>query len=370
MRHKGIPLSIFIAFGMVVFNLTMIRLQSSGAYSNLDPEKEFSPYSGFPETDTDGDGVDDSEDNCPEKFNSHQEDTDQNGVGDACQERVSYGWFAYYLRSEPINRTLTKLDGTPISPEEVSSLYGTENGMTVYDNGVDICSWAYAALKGYGSPLRPHYLDLSDSEGWPDIHVKSGTLAIDPILGRFKLSQGDDEPGQIVGSGWSGFGVPGSGKIKIRGNYAFLPAGEGEIQVIDFSNLQNLSVVDTAYGDTNYSLGLYNNYLYLWRNNRGLSAIDISDPMSLTWGSDPSLEMVWETLENQRNQDIVFHDNYGYTTLPGEPGFYVLDMTDPLAATLVISISVGDLHGARSIYLSGDRAYVALSSANGILDPD
>ncbi len=39
-----------------------------------------------PETDTDGDGVDDEIDNCPEHENPLQEDIDDDGVGDACDE--------------------------------------------------------------------------------------------------------------------------------------------------------------------------------------------------------------------------------------------------------------------------------------------
>ena len=36
-------------------------------------------------TDTDGDGVDDDVDNCPSVANASQEDTDNDGLGDACE---------------------------------------------------------------------------------------------------------------------------------------------------------------------------------------------------------------------------------------------------------------------------------------------
>ena len=38
-----------------------------------------------PPVDTDNDGLTDDQDNCPNTPNPDQEDTDGNGVGDACQ---------------------------------------------------------------------------------------------------------------------------------------------------------------------------------------------------------------------------------------------------------------------------------------------
>jgi hypothetical protein len=37
------------------------------------------------ETDTDGDGIPDSHDNCPNTFNPDQADADGDGIGDVCQ---------------------------------------------------------------------------------------------------------------------------------------------------------------------------------------------------------------------------------------------------------------------------------------------
>jgi hypothetical protein len=78
-----------------------------------------------------------------------------------------YGRFAYYLTGSENDRQLCKQDTSPILPEEIPELYGTENGMKIYDNGLDICSWEYAARKGYPRPLEPVYQDLSDDAGWP-----------------------------------------------------------------------------------------------------------------------------------------------------------------------------------------------------------
>jgi len=45
-------------------------------------------YTPVPPTDTDGDGVPDTEDNCPDVPNEDQLDTDGDGIGDACEEAV------------------------------------------------------------------------------------------------------------------------------------------------------------------------------------------------------------------------------------------------------------------------------------------
>jgi hypothetical protein len=44
---------------------------------------------GIPDTDTDGDGVYDCDDNCPDISNSDQTDSDNNGIGDACENMYS-----------------------------------------------------------------------------------------------------------------------------------------------------------------------------------------------------------------------------------------------------------------------------------------
>jgi Ca2+-binding RTX toxin-like protein len=53
-----------------------------------EPEKLLAPN---PEPDTDGDGVEDGADNCPETANADQADTDLDGLGDACEPPDSDG---------------------------------------------------------------------------------------------------------------------------------------------------------------------------------------------------------------------------------------------------------------------------------------
>src|SRR3990172_8984529 len=69
---------------------------------------------------------------------------------------------------------------------EISALYAGINGVTMYDNGVDVTSPAYT---GPGGPKTPIGMDLSDAAGWPNISVPPGKVAIDPALGRIKFSR-------------------------------------------------------------------------------------------------------------------------------------------------------------------------------------
>jgi hypothetical protein len=60
---------------MVVFNLPIMRLQSFGDYSYQVPEEDTFSLGGVPESDSGGDRVEESEDNCPESSNAYQEDS-------------------------------------------------------------------------------------------------------------------------------------------------------------------------------------------------------------------------------------------------------------------------------------------------------
>ena len=51
------------------------------------PTTPLSPTPTSSPQDSDGDGVPDSQDNCPQLANPNQEDSDQNGVGDVCEEQ-------------------------------------------------------------------------------------------------------------------------------------------------------------------------------------------------------------------------------------------------------------------------------------------
>jgi hypothetical protein len=314
--------------------------------------------------DTDGDGVSDSVDNCAYAFNAHQVDTDGDGIGDVCDSRTLYGRFAEYLTGNDEDRQLKKGDGSLILPGEVEQVYGTPDGMTIYDNGIDVATWEYAAYKGYPASLRPVYQDLSDAAGWPNVHVTPGTVAIDPGLGRFSFAGGDADPLRLVGSEWTGFGVPGSGFVEIDGNTAYIPAGEGEFQAIDITDEAHPRVIGHATPPTGFngSVTVFRHYAYVdHRGATGLSAFDISDP------TNPQL--VGQGIWPARPRGIAIRDDgVGVITNGSEPGLTVVDFaSNPLNPVEIASVNVGDPSGAGWVSLSGDRAVVQLRSAGGLL---
>ena len=85
--------------------------------------------------DSDGDGIPDDQDNCPNNPNPDQEDSDGNGIGDACEVDLTAGLVAYY----PFNGNANDASGNENhgtilgNPDFISGVNG--NGM-VFD-GID-----------------------------------------------------------------------------------------------------------------------------------------------------------------------------------------------------------------------------------------
>jgi hypothetical protein len=202
-------------------------------------------------------------------------------VGEKAAKELS----AWLAETEPrrgcfrLAKPLTADSGEPISPDKVPELYSKTGGFRVLVDGLDACSREYAAKAGH-ERLKPTGWDLSDSNGWPFIHVPPGVLAIDPTNGRIKFAEGDADPPQMAGRLNTGFGVPGSGRIAVKGDFAFVPAGEGDMTVVNCSDKRNpkVAAVLPSYHFT-HSVVLFGDVAYMDSRSNGVCLIDdLSDP--------------------------------------------------------------------------------------------
>ena len=152
---------------------------------------------------------------------------------------------------------------------------GKPTGFTILIDGLDVTSREYADKMDYAHPLAVRGYDLSDSAGWPSVHVPYGIVAVDPELGRIKFAEGDEEPLSVVGRSDIGFAVPGHGAPVIRGDYAYVPPGEGNHTVVDISDKRNpkpISFLPSWY----FSRGIcpFRERAYVESSRRGLMMVD------------------------------------------------------------------------------------------------
>lgn len=101
-------------------------------------------------TDSDGDGIEDEEDNCPTIANPDQTDTDGDGIGDAC---------------DPL--TDTDGDGIDDATDNCPTIYNPTQADTDGDGIGDACEMLRADYVGvYRPSTRRFYLDLNGNYVW------------------------------------------------------------------------------------------------------------------------------------------------------------------------------------------------------------
>lgn len=218
------------------------------------------------DTDTDADGIIDAEDNCPEIANPDQEDSDENGVGDAC---------------ETVDQTDTDGDGIIDSEDNCPEIANPnqedsdengvgdacdvitnmsipcESGMAdIYPcNGYDLMSHltlSELTINGFGGGA----IEGNDSWGWTDpttnkeyalVGLSSHTAFVDVSDPVNPILLGI-LPTATVNSIWR--------DIKVYQNHAFIVSeapGHG-MQVFDLTRLRNVpSPPETFTADTHFT---------------------------------------------------------------------------------------------------------------------
>ena len=84
-----------------------------------------------PPTDSDGDGVANPNDNCPDVSNADQADADSDGVGDAC-EPVSYAFSGFF---QPVDNLPTFNKTKPGKSIPIRFSLGGDKGLDIFESG-------------------------------------------------------------------------------------------------------------------------------------------------------------------------------------------------------------------------------------------
>jgi len=266
--------------------------------------------------------------------------------------------FMFSEKNEP--QQLKKLDGTPISFEEVAKLYGKEDGMRIYINGEDI-------VNKYN--LEPQGIDLSNSSNyWNNSKIQPGTLAIDPRLGRFILQVAEFDSLNERDSGFLQQAGP-SRDVYIKGNYVYAVEDGVGLKVIDNTNPKQPRAAGPSFtiNDSLYRLKVVGNYAYLAGEKTGLWIVDITEPKNLVKVANIRIESEIKTV------DVVGDKNGSYAyvgTIDGKMQVISLDW-DKILSDSDKTIETTELNRwsyntggvLRHIKIVGNYAYVAADTA-------
>ena len=185
--------------------------------------------------------------------------------------------------------------------------------------------------------------------------------------------------------------LDGATSIAISGNYAYIASEiDDGVEILDISDPTNpthTGFIDNATCDaTNsskcelngaYSIAVSGNYAYVAsRVDNGVEILDISDPSNPTHAGSIDDTLCGTQCELGGALSIAISGNYAYVASRVDNGVEILDISDPTNPTHVGSIddtncdtahsNECELYGAYSIFVSGNYAYVASDTDDGV----
>lgn len=231
---------------------------------------------------------------------------------------------------------LTRPNLAPIARADVAALYGASDGMTVYDNGIDV------AAPGYGGPggrKTPVGMDLSNGAGWPNLATGRNVLAIDPELGRFKFFENIPA---LAGSSAAATAED----VVVRNGYAYVAAGSAGLLVVNVVNAASPNQVNALATTNAQDVAISGRHVYLADGSGGLRVIRIDSAAA------PSL---LATLATSNALGVYVHANRAYVA-DGSAGLRIINISNPAAPAVLGSLATTD---AQAVVVSGVYAYVA-----------
>ena len=246
----------------------------------------------------------------------------------------------FKFQSDNSDKALTRPNLAPIARSEVPSLYGTANGMTVYDNGVDVTSAGYTGLGGAKTPVG---VDLSDAAGWPNVATGRNALGIDPSNGRFKFFE--NAP-YVIGTGAAGTAT----RVAFYSGYIYVASGTDGVRIFDATNPG--SPVQVNHIATTNAQDVFINGLLSSFSTSPMAAPGCVATGSLTLAS-PSLLSTYDTIDAK---GVYANGNLVYIA-DGNAGFKVVNFATPSSPSAVSGLATTDARSCRSCQygLSGRR---------------
>jgi len=140
----------------------------------------------------------------------------------------------------------------------------------------------------------------------------------------------------------------------VRGRFAYLALGKGQVVVLDLSNIGSPNVV----GELNMpggarGIALQDNWAYVAAEKAGLQIIDISSPGKMKIVA--SVKPGWPTDEFATATGVALVGHYAYLS-DGQNGLQVVDVADPKNPLRISNLDLGDY--ARGISAAGSNLYI------------
>ncbi len=291
---------------------------------------------------------------------------------------------------------LVRMNQSAIPRSAVPDVYGSAQGMRIYDGGQDVASPSYGAFSG---PLQPMGRDLSASS-WQQVSVPRGEVAIDPVVGRFLFNGGGSTALQ-VGRGAEGqahsavfvqggyayvtdwshglyiydIGNPkapslvgrferiqevtdGTMDVVVDGNYAYVAFKWHGLKVLDISNRANpIEVAELRpFGANQLSLHLFKSgrYIYQADEGNGVLIYDVSRPTNPTYVGRCHTPSKFAQAVYARGQMVYVAEVNG--------GMTIWNVSNPTAPFRVGVIEGADIGVVWGVHVEGDYAYLAASN--------